>query len=187
MATPGRKAYPQASGFLAACRRYVKSISYMQKVVQKVPEMQPDEKSGVEIPVTDGWGHIVYREEPIYAENGKPAEVRAWVEAPSVTGCCLFLGISRQAWSEYAKQNGYQDAVQWIRMLVEQYNIQQLSGKGAAGAKFTLEHNFGWKERHEVSLDEKTTKAVTAAGLSPEEKREMIFAMLRESGNDAGG
>lgn len=185
MATPGRKAYPHAGGFLAACRRYIRSISYMSPVMLQVPEMTEDEKTGKMIPLLDSWGHPIYREEPLIAEDGKPAVLRKWTEAPSVTGCQLHLGLSRQAWSEYARQAGYAEACEWVRMLVEQYNIQQLGGKGAAGAKFTLEHNFGWKERREVSVDERTAKAITTAGMDTADKMRLAMELFA-AGDDDG-
>jgi hypothetical protein len=45
---------------------------------------------------------------------------------------------------------------------VEAYLTERLEdGKASRGAIFSLQHNFGWKERQEISLDEPTRKAVT--------------------------
>ena len=59
-------------------------------------------------------------------------------------------------------EKGFADTVERARGRVEEYLAGKVLEKGSsAGAKFSLQHNCGWKERQEISLDERTAEAVS--------------------------
>ncbi len=70
-----------------------------------------------------------------------------FVRAPSVAGLCLYLGISRSTWYAYADDAKLASVVEWARLTVEDFWVNQLAGKFANGAKFALGCGFGWNER----------------------------------------
>lgn len=185
MAKIGRKRkYETARAFAKAVNAYFASISYLEPVETEVPLMHQDPKTGRNVPERDADGHVVYEKVQLLTEDGKEATVRRWIEAPSITGLCLYLGFSgsRETWRQYAKLEEYAEVCEMAKSRVEEYLTQQLGGKGANGAKFALEHNFNWKERVEHSLDEKTAKAVSTARMTIEEKQAYLQELLQAEG-----
>lgn len=179
-----RRKYETARAFARAVDGYFASISYFAPIETEVPRMRQDPKTGYDVPVRDADGHVVYEKVPVLTEDGKEAKVRQWIEAPSITGLCLYLGFSgsRETWRQYAAREEYAEVCEMAKSRVEEYLTQQLGGKGANGAKFALEHNFNWKERVEHSLDEKTAKAVSTAKMTIEEKQAYLQELLQAEG-----
>lgn len=149
--------------------------------MRKTP--QTDEENR---PVLDDKGHQVYKFEPVRTADGNEALVTRWIEPPGILSLCLFLGIDRATFDRYGKldQDGpeaerFRNTVMRARGRVEVYLAAQLEDKSAArGAIFNLQQNFGWKDRKEISLDEGTQKAISAKGMTMEEK----LQLLREVG-----
>lgn len=164
-----------------AVEAYFDSICYQETVLRKVPQMDAEKR-----PVLDEMGHQVYKFEPVRTADGNEAVVTRWIEPPGILSLCLFLGIDRATFDRYGKldQNEleaerFRNTVTRARGRVEAYLAAQLEDKSAArGAIFNLQQNFGWKDRKEISLDAGTQKAISAKGMTMEEK----LQLLREVG-----
>ena len=184
MARIGRKRkYESARAFARAVDAYFSSICYFAPVETKVTKMKEDPKTRLNVPMRDAEGHVIYETVRVLTEDGKPAMTRMWIEPPSITGLCLYMGLgSRETWRQYAAREEYEEICALAKSRVEEYLVQQLGGKGATGAKFALENNFDWKERKEHSLDEKTAKAVTTSRMTIEEKQAYLQELLQAEG-----
>ena len=72
----------------------------------------------------------------------------------TITGLCLYLGINKDTFYEYAKKNEYQDIINQARLIVENSYELSLRKNGKSGDIFALK-NFGWKdiieEHHQVN------------------------------------
>lgn len=169
--------YKSPAAFARAVERYFDAIRVVQPLIVAEPDykMQADGTYGVEL---DAFGHPKKRFVQKIAADGSPAMEEIWIKKPSMAGLCLFLGIHRSTWAEYGKKEGYADTVERARGRVEEYLAGKVLEKGAAaGAKFSLQHNCGWKERQEISLDAQTREAVSKKMTMTEQ-----LALLRELG-----
>lgn len=179
---PGRPKKYAAAALEKAVEAYFDSICYQETILRKVPEMDENLR-----PVLDDKGHQVYKFEPVVTADGKPAMATRWIEPPGIMALCLYLGIDRATFDRYGKMEGetpeaerFRNTVTRARGRVEAYLVGQLEDKSAArGAIFNLQQNFGWKDRKEISLDEGTQKAISARGMTMEEK----LALLRDVGD----
>lgn len=166
--------------------KYFDSIRSVEPVLEKRLAYAKDERGqplldadGGLITEKDKEGHDKRRWELVKTADGKPAKREVWLEPPTVTGLCAWLGISRETWREYAGKEGYAEVVESARRRIETYLQTRMieDGKSARGAIFSLQHNFGWKTRSEVSVDEPTRAAMVAAGPQTLEEK---LAVLRE-------
>ena len=176
-----------AAALERACEAYFASISYEEPVMRSVPAT--DEEG---VLLKDDKGHTMYRQEQVTTADGKKAVQTVWIEPPSIVGLCLYLGIHRSTFFRYGELDGedeeserFRNTVTRARGRVEAYNISRLEDKSAArGAIFNLQNNFGWAEKKEVEMGEKTREAVTyGAGMTMKEK----IQWLKEQGMDVSG
>lgn len=175
----------RAKAFEDGCAGYFASISYTVPLTRKEPVIDEDG-----YPELDSYGHIQFRYVPVIAADGQEAMNTCWTEPPSIQGLCLYLGIDASTFSRYMKPDPddpesvrLAQAAATAKARVETYLIARLEDKGAAnGAKFNLQHNFGWMERKaEEPIAGAGQKAEESLkGLSMEEK----LRMLREAGVD---
>lgn len=156
------------------CEEYFDSISYLQKATREVfcGEL-------------DAYGHKVMELEPIKNQAGDDIEILCWAELPSLTALCLRLGVNRSTWARWAADEELGDVVEWARATVEHAWEQQLPNKNTQGIIFNLTHNFGWKDRTEISLDEETRNSIKQASMTTEEKEELLKELL-EAANGTG-
>ncbi|MBP3633157.1 MAG: hypothetical protein J6J43_01120 [Oscillospiraceae bacterium] len=182
--TAGREKKYSAAMLERECDAYFASISYLEPIKRKVPATDP---SGVLL--KDDKGHQLYKMEPVYTSDGKEAKQTMWTEPPSIMGLCMFLGIHRTTFYRYGEMDGDDEESQRFRNTVtraqgrvEAYAISKLEDKSAArGAIFNLQNNFGWSEKKEVEMGEKTREAVAyGAGMTMQEK----IQWLKEQGMD---
>lgn len=156
----------------AAVKRYFDSISRTVDATEDVP-------TGV----TDEYGHMIYKPEPVHNDLGEPMRYTSYIIPPTVGGLCRHLGISRQTWYEYSDRELHPDLreiTERAKVLFEAYLEEQLLARksNVEGVKFQLVANYGWKNRTEVELGDKTRSAVreTAAGLSLSERLAVVAA-----------
>jgi len=73
-------------------------------------------------------------------------------QMPEKAGLCLFLGISRDTYSEYRKK--YPDTIKAIDLYIESNWVRRLSGQAATGAIFYLKNAFKeeYKDRQETDI-----------------------------------
>jgi len=156
-----------------AVDRYFDSIRVVRPLILEEIDYQeqPDGTYGVTL---DAFGHPRKKFVRPVAADGTPAVEEIWIKKPSMAGLCLFLGIHRSTWAEYGKKKAYADTVERARGRVEDYLAGKVLEKSsAAGAKFSLQHNCGWKERQEISLD-KETREVVSKTMTAQEKLELL-------------
>ena len=160
---PGRPKKYTARSFETAIDAYFAAISYDEPVQRRELVLQEDGQ-----PFLDRYGHECYRYLPVVTADGKAATVTRWTKPPSMAALCLHLGIDAATFSRYAQTPGddpesvrFRNAATRARGRVEAYLTERLEdGKASRGAIFSLQHNFGWKDRTEISLDEPTRQAV---------------------------
>ena len=181
---PGRPKKYTAAKFAEACEQYFDSISYTEPVYRRVPAV--DENG---YPRFDSKGHQVYTNEQIITKDEKPAYVTCWIEPPGIMALCLYLGIDESTFLRYGEMkpsDGMTDkekndaevfcrTAARARGRVMAYLMEMTQNpKAARGAIWNLQQNFGQKEHREISLDESTRKAISATGMTMQEK----FALL---------
>lgn len=126
----------------------------------------------------------ISREETLDELNANDEHVTrtTWFKTPSITALCLFLGVNKSTWSRYAddKTNPkHAEICELAKMRVEAYLEELLATKekSVQGVIFNLQHNYGWKERHEIDLGDNARAASLTAGMSAAEK----IALIREA------
>lgn len=122
----------------------------------------------------------------ILSDAGEPVLLTSYLTPPGITALCLALGIDRTTWHNYAAQDGKKDTCEWARQKIEAFLEHELvtRKKGSLrGVQFSLEHNYGWRER----LDVKHTGAVATAELGKaqetltlEERAEILRTLAKE-------
>lgn len=87
-------------------------------------------------------------------KNGMPVMVGK--KPVTVTGLCLALGfLQRKSLIDYSRSERFAPVVMEAKLRCQQYAEERLYDKeGHAGAKFTLQNNFGWGEEKEVKEEE---------------------------------
>ena len=77
--------------------------------------------------------------------------------SPTITGLAYFLGFSdRHSFYDYEKNKEFSHTIKRARTRVENWYEQGLSSGSATGNIFALK-NFGWKDKHEVTQETKTS------------------------------
>ena len=127
------------------------------------------------IPARDDTGGIIRN------DDDEEIKVVQFVVPPSVTGMCLYLGIDRSTWQNYADAALHPELAgicQGARTRIEAYLEQELltREKGVQGIIFNLQNNYGWKQKQEIGLDDKTRQTVAASSMSAYDKIAVINA-----------
>lgn len=166
-----KKKYRTAKELERAVNAYFDSISYREPAVVATPTGEVDEN-----------GHVKYTTMLLYEPGekpgmrGKPVTMTRWLSPPNMAGLRLRLGISKETWSNYGQDEELRPVVERTRARMEDYWCGKLEGKSAQGAKFALSSCYGWRERHEVGLDQptrKTLEGMDLSQLSDEELKEL--------------
>lgn len=140
-AAPGRpRAYETPEDLREAVEAYFVGISRTVDAVELVDSGKKD-----------GDGHVIYERVPIKNDLGEVIRVTEFVLPPTVTDLCLFLGITRQTWANYAGRDGYRAVVERAKAKMTGYLERELltRKKGLQGVIFNLTHNHDWKDRRE--------------------------------------
>jgi hypothetical protein len=107
--------------------------------------------------------------------NGAPMQILEYCRTPSVAGLCLYLGIDRQTLAQFAADETLRPAVEYARLRIEDYYVEELVGHASSGAKFALANDCGWsgwQEKQEIELGSDTRKELSNLSLS--EKLQLI-------------
>lgn len=156
------------------CEEYFRRCRRTKIMTEQVPMLEEQGDGEWKI-ATDERGRAIMIERQVQSDAGEVLSAEEYLVPPSITGLCLFLGISRETWRKYSQDKRKSRVCEKAKMRVEVYLQQKLLEKDSArGAQFALEYNFGWKERREISTDEKTQQALTAASMSTREKAELM-------------
>ena len=139
----GRSKKYNAKKLSAAVERYFGSISRMTPVLERYDTGKTDEK-----------GHTIYGEREVKNRLGETVERLEYLIPPSIGGLCVFLGISRDTWSEYCADTKMAGICRDARERVQLWNEEELlTRKDVKGIIFNLENNFGYKEQQNVKVD----------------------------------
>lgn len=117
--------------------------------------------------------------EIICGDDGREITVTQYIRPPSVSGLCLYLGIDRTTWFNYCDEKAhpeFREITAMTRGRLEAYLEEQLlmREKGVQGIIFNLQNNYGWKQRQEVELGEKTRKSAETSNMGVSEKIAVI-------------
>lgn len=123
----------------------------------------------------------------IYNDDGEAIMLTQYIRPPSVTGLCLHLGIDRSTWQNYCDETlhpEFTEVTGMTRSRIEAWLEEQLliREKGVQGIIFNLQNNYGWKQKQEVELGEKTRKSAAAQGMSVYDKMAVIAAAQASAG-----
>lgn len=74
--------------------------------------------------------------------------------APSLSALRVFLGLTREEWSECEKR--FPKTASLAKNVIEAYLEDELVRRktGVTGVMFSLQSNFGWKEKRDVKAPE---------------------------------
>lgn len=161
-----------------AVSAYFASISRTKTVAEAVDSGRRDDK-----------GHVIYDYIPVRNDAGEEIKTTEYVIPPTEGDLCLYLGIHRATWARWADRETYPELaeiVEDVRDRLYAWNARQLlerDGKDVRGIIFNLQNNYGYADRTEVELGEKT-RELRAQELTMEEKLEYIRAVM---GDGDGG
>lgn len=99
--------------------------------------------------------------------SGGEAWEAEYKRPPTVSGLCLYLGIDRSTWQNYADPKlhpEFQEITAYAKTRMEAFLEEQLltREKNVQGLIFNLQNNYGWREKREVELGGEARKAVSA-------------------------
>lgn len=134
----------------------------------------------------DDKGHKIFERHPIINSLGEEAEIEEYIVPPTVGGLCRFLEIHRSTWAEYCDPEmhpEFSDTTTRARGRLRAYLEQQLlTRKDVKGVIFDLQNNHGYSEKRQVELGERAGKAISAAAMSMDEKKNVLEQIAREFG-----
>lgn len=160
--------------FKAAVSAYFDSITRTTPLIVATPDLVPGNNPGEFKPRKEVFGRAALKYVQPVTKDGNAAQIEEYIVQPTVSALCLHLGISRQTWARYAKEKGYSSTVERARLRIETHLQDLLMLKNSAnGAKFSLEHNFGWGAAGEGTQE----NAEPEAELSLPEKMELLREM----------
>ena len=101
----------------------------------------------------------VEREVPVMGRSGKLTKKKFvmkrwdWLEAPTVSGLCLLLGIDRATLLNYENKNPeFFNIVKKAKTIIQEYAEQRTYHPGSAvGGIFNLKCNFNWRDNDDQS------------------------------------
>ena len=140
-----------------------------------------EELSEVYVTGKDKKGKDILARRAVLNDNGEPIKNTRWLSPPTITGMCLFLGISRQTFDTYCKEAEFLDTTTRARTRIENYLEQQLyRDKGVNGIIFNLSNNFGWKDKKEIDLGKETRQGLAVQNMTMDEKMALIAEATRD-------
>jgi hypothetical protein len=92
-------------------------------------------------------GGVNQNGETIWLKRGVLTEQQPY----TVAGLARALGIDRDTLINYKKRDEFFGSVQAAYERCHEFAEQQLYGKSASGASFSLKNNWGWKDRQELT------------------------------------
>ena len=123
----------------------------------------------------------------ILNDDGETIRKLQFVVPPSISGLCLYLGIDRSTWQNYCDGElhpEFREVTDMTRGRIEAWLEEQLltREKGVQGIIFNLQNNYGWRQKQEVELGDKTRKSIQTEGMSLYDKLAAIAQAQEEIG-----
>ena len=155
-----KKEYNTAAALRRGIEEYLRSISYRVPVTVEVPTETVDEK-GKDITVNKRKMLYVDKDGNMNTEGvGELKMVTEYLEPPDPGKLYLFLGISKQTWANYAKDEKLGAVCEEFKLLCESRLaglLEVSGGKSVQGIMFNLKNNYGWAEKAEIKQDADAT------------------------------
>lgn len=149
----GRPKLFTPEGLRRAVEEYFLSLCYLVDVVELKPVvLSVDSETGAITYQRDAYGHPMKREEPVLDGNGRPLQRLCWVSPPGEEDLCMRIGISKDTWDRYAKQEDFAELIARARGLIRGYLEGAAESKGGAGALAKLERIYGVKSQVKVEM-----------------------------------
>lgn len=140
--------YKTARELEGAVKNYWRSISYEKPLIISTPTGEVDERGNVKFVTKmlteDEQGNI--RVDGL----GRPKTTVEYIAEPSAAALCLHLGISRETWAQYAKDEKLGPVCARFKLKMESYLLGKLDGnsvKNVQGVIFNLKNNYGYQDR----------------------------------------
>lgn len=139
---PGK---PRAYTPVQLAKAVVKYFASISRIVPVTEEVATDKR--------DAYGHVVYEKRTVCNALGEEFCREEFLVPPTVLGLCQFLGIHRDTWASYCKDEEYSDTTSYVRGRLQCWREEQLlTRKDIAGIKFDLENNYGYREKKQVQV-----------------------------------
>lgn len=107
----------------------------------------------------------------------------------TMSGLCLYLGITRETLSEYSRDPMFTDTIKRARMRVEN-NLEELALLGAVDktvAIFSLKNNFGWKDNRTDDEDREQPAPVVVVEFEDSSMEQDEIEAVVNGDQDDGG
>ena len=129
--------------------------------------------------------------EAVCNDAGESIWVMEYVRPPTVSGLCLYLGIDRSTWQNYADRALHpelQEITAYAKLRLETYLEEQLltREKNVQGLIFNLQNNYGWREKREVELGGETRQTMADSAQARTRSISEKMAVLREASKALG-
>lgn len=129
--------------FNSISTRRAKVITVMQSGLYSTEQLNAmtDEQKNAVIPMVDN--------------NGNPIIEDIWIKPPDILGLQLFLGMSKQSWSDYGLDPRFSDIVTHARHICEAYLRSEVIGRDTStnGLKFMMSSVYGYAEKTAVQVE----------------------------------
>lgn len=93
------------------------------------------------------------QKQELYNDKGQITKV---ISKPyTVSGLCLYLGITRETLNQYEDNNDYSDTIKRAKMRIEN-DVEEgiMTGRiNTISGIFNLKNNFGWKDKQEIQQE----------------------------------
>ncbi len=107
--------------------------------------------------------------EAICNQNGEPAKFLEWLEPPTLSGLCLYLGIDKEELHKLEKNAETRAVIKYATQRLENYLERELfRQKQIQGIMFSLKSNYGWEDAEHIEND---AEAMIAYPLDEKVKR----------------
>lgn len=95
----------------------------------------------------------------------------------TITGLCVYLGMSRETWREYGNREEYSDTIKRAKMIVENFVEEGLlnGSINPIGGIFNLKNNFGWVDKIDIHASTEIEQ------LSPDEIRKQLMERKKDT------
>ncbi len=119
--------------------------------------------------------------EAILNEDGEAIVKTEYILPPTIPAMCLFLGITTRTWRNYCNPRLHPDLEEVTSdamMRIEAYLVEEslTREKGVQGVIFNLTANYGYRQKQEIELGEKTREALPREPISLRDKLLAIAA-----------
>jgi hypothetical protein len=82
------------------------------------------------------------------------------VKPYTVSGLAVYLNTSRETLMNYQKRDEYFDTIKKAKDMIYAYTEEFLFTNKPTGAIFSLKHNYGWKDKQEITIDSITIPTI---------------------------